>query len=420
MEESRNIMVGIDLADDYTQLSYYTQDGELFSVSISKDPMKYRIPTMLCAFADGTDWQFGEEAAFTVQNESCVRITGLVSLAMGSNSSVDVFGQSYPADIILERYFRRLLAALKAKLGEVRIKRVVITCKNVNDNLRRNAGSALELLGIRGDSLKVITHLESFMYYVVSQNRDIWINDVGLFDFDSEGMNFYRLSFGRRSTPLTVVADRTNLSDKINMSMLEADEIDRLRYVFESTASVILHKQLISALYFTGQGYESAWADDILKKLCNGRRIFRGQNLYVKGAGYAAGLIDSGESSSYFFVNDEVLKSSISIRAFSDGAYREIMLADAGQPCNEAGAEIEVIMDHTNELDFIVHNVLKKDFVCAIMTLDTLNLRNDRSIRLNIRLSFPDRNTCVITVRDAGFGQIYRTTHKIWEQVLKI
>lgn len=419
MEETKNIMLGIDLADDYTQVSYYTQGGELFSVSISKDPMKYRIPTMLCAFKDGSDWLFGEDAAFTAESDSCVKVTGLVSRAL-DNSAAEVFSQSYPADILLERYFRRLLAAVKAKLGEVRIKRIVITAKKVNDNLRRNAGSALELLGVRGENLKVITHLESFMYYVVSQNRDIWINDVGLFDFDSEGANFYRLSFGRRNTPLTVVADRTDLSDKINMSMLEADEIDRLRYVFESTASVILHKQLISALYFTGQGYESAWADDILKKLCNGRRIFRGQNLYVKGAGYAAGLIDSGDDTSFFFVNDEVLKSSISIRAFSDGAYREIMLADAGRPCSGAGAEIEVIMDHTNELDFIVHNVLKKDFVCAIMTLDTLNLRTDRSIRLNIRLAFPDRNTCVITVRDAGFGEIYRTSHKIWEQVLKI
>lgn len=419
MEETKSIMLGIDLADDYTQVSYYTQNNELFSVSLSKDPMKYRIPTMLCAFSDGTDWLFGEDAAYTAQNDSCAKITGLVRTAL-DNSCVDVFGQSFPADILLERFFRRLLAAVKAKLGEVKIKRIVITSKTVNDNLKRNAGSALELLGIRGDSLRVLTHLESFMYYVVSQNRDIWINDVGLFDFDSEGAVFYRLSFGRRNTPLTIVADKTDLSDKITMAMLAEDEIDRLRYVFESTATVILHKQLISALYFTGQGYESAWADDILKKLCNGRRIFRGQNLYVKGAGYAAGLIESGEDSSFFFVNDEVLKSSISVRAFSDGAYREIMLADAGQPCCGAGAEIEVIMDHTNELDFIVHNVLKKDFVCAIMTLDTLNLRNDRSVRLNIRLAFPDRNTCVITVRDVGFGQIYRTTYKIWEQVLRI
>ncbi|MBO7353282.1 MAG: hypothetical protein J6U61_03385, partial [Lachnospiraceae bacterium] len=250
--------------------------------------------------------------------------------------------------------------------------------------------------------------------------KDIWINDVGLFDFEKDGFLFYRLSFGRRSEPITVVAEKTDLTSKINYAMLAPEEADRLMYAFENTASMMLHKQIISALYFTGAGFESAWADGILKNLCNGRRVFRGQNLYVKGAGYAAQLMFDGGADGYLLVGDSVLKSSIAIRAFSDGAYREMELASIGQPCSEAGREIEVIMDKTNELDFIIHNVLKKDFVCAIVTLETLNLRGDRTNRMNIRLRFPNRDTCVITVRDMGFGDIYPTNHKIWEQVLKI
>ena len=77
-------------------------------------------------------------------------------------------------------------------------------------------------------------------------------------------------------------------------------------------------------------------------------------------------------------------------------------------------------MDETNELDLIVHNVLKKDFVCAIMTLDNLEERNDRSVKVSITLKFVDRDTCVITVRDIGFGEIRETTYRIWEQILKI
>lgn len=419
MEEEKSILVGLDLADDYTQLCYYTGTGELFSVSLSKDSSKFRIPTVLCACYGSKDWLYGEDALAAVETDTCVRISGIVECAE-RNTAVRVFDQDYPADILLERFFRRVLNALKTKAGASKISGMVITVRTLTGELKKNINSALELLGIRGDSLRIVTHLESFMYYVVSQNKDIWINDVGLFDFNADSMVFYRLSFGRRNTPLTVVAESTDLTDTLNYEMLADEDIDRLKYAFDNTTSLMLHKQIVSALYFTGAGFETAWADDILKKLCTGRRIFRGQNLFVKGAGYAAMMLFEGGAQDYFFVDDRVLKSSISVRVFTDGSYEELELARIGQPCSEAGAEVEVIMDRTNELDFIVHNVLKKDFICAIMTLETLSVRSDRSVRLNIRLKFPNRDTCVITVRDVGFGEIYKTNYKIWEQVLKI
>ena len=41
---------------------------------------------------------------------------------------------------------------------------------------------------VKEDKLCVQTHTESFMYYVLSQSKDIWANDVALFDF-SENYN---------------------------------------------------------------------------------------------------------------------------------------------------------------------------------------------------------------------------------------
>ena len=290
--------------------------------------------------------------------------------------------------------------------------------------LRSNILSGMELFGIDPENVKVITHLESFMYYVVSQNCDIWINDVGLFDFDSDEFAFYRLSFSRKTKPVNVVADKTDLSENINYQMLASGDAQQLISAFESAAGLMLHKQIMSALYFTGNGFESAWADESLKKLCNGRRIFRGQNLYVKGAGYAAVLLDKAKrnpgNEEYRFISDEVLASNICIRVYKDGAYTELPIANTGDAYGEVDAHIEVIMDRTNELDLIVHNVLKKDFICAIMTLETLQPREDRTTRLDIRVRFPKRDICVITVKDMGFGEIYASDHKIWEQVLKL
>lgn len=419
MNEETGLLAGIDLTDEYVQICCSHGKGEPVSVSVSSDPLKYRIPLVLCARYGLSEWAYGDEALQMLESETCVRVTDIFQLAQ-TGRTIRIFDRSYGAEQIFAKFFSRLFNTIRLKFSNGRITGVVITIKEHSELLERDIKAAIEGLGIPEERIRIITHPESFMYYTVSQNRDIWINDVGLFDFDADSFRFYKLSFGRKLSPMAVVAESGDFSERVNCKMLTDGSREELILEFESIAEQVLGRQVISALYFTGSGFESNWADDILKKLCNGRRIFRGQNLYVKGAAYAAMLLFDGGSGNYLFVGDHALKSSISVRVYKDGVFSEIPLASIGQDCDEAHAEFTVIMDHTNELDFIVRNVLKKDFVCAIMTLDTLVMRDDRSIRLNIKLHFPGRDTCVITAKDDGFGEIYPTNHKIWEQVLKI
>lgn len=420
MPGERSLIVGIDLANDYSQLSIFSENEELYSVSISNDPQRYRIPTALCAMYGSGEWLIGDEAMQIPESATCIRITDIVDLACEGRNRV-IFDTEYTPDMLLEKYFRRLLGALKVRTGGAVIRNVVITVAHTDPKLVESIDSAFDRLGILSEHYKVISHLESFMYYVVSQNsRDIWISDVGLFDFDRDGFVCYLLSFGRKQVPLTIVAQKHELTRRLSLQMLEISEIDRCLKAFENIVEEMTYGQLISALYFTGLGFESAWADDVLKSLANGRRIFRGQNLFVKGAGYAAKLFAFGESGNFLLVGDDVLKCSIAMRVMQNGVYDELPLVNIGDPYQNSKPSVDVIMDETNELDFIVHNVLKKDFVCAIMTLDGLDLRKDRTTRLNVKLTFPNRDTCVITVRDTGFGSIYQTNHRIWEQTLRI
>lgn len=419
LTDAKSVMMGIDLSDDYTQLCCLNRTGEPVSVSLNEDQTKFRIPTVLCACADKKEWFFGETALTFEENLNCIRINDLLNIAE-ENRSVMLFDRSYPADIILERFLNLLFTEYKRRNPGNRVDFVVITVKNAGENLIHNIESAMELIGISKDRLKIITHIEAFMYYVVSQNKDIWINDVGLFDFERERFSYYKLSFGRKQNPVTIVAEKTDLTENINYEMLNPGNSGIILYAFENVTSMMVHKQLISTLYFTGPGFESAWADDTLKGLCTGRRVFRGQNLFVKGSGYAAAIFASATQDNYLLISNDILKSSISLRVFKDSEYTELPLVSIGQKYYEATADINVIMDDTNELDFVIQNLLKKDSLCAIMTLDTLNVRQDRTVRLNIKLRFAERDVCIITVRDTGFGEFYENNHRIWEQVLKV
>ena len=49
-----------------------------------------------------------------------------------------------------------------------------------------------------------------------------------------------------------------------------------------------LNEHVISAVYFSGEGFYSGDWKNTLKKTCNNRRVFKGNNLIVKGAVYGA------------------------------------------------------------------------------------------------------------------------------------
>ena len=74
-----------------------------------------------------------------------------------------------------------------------------------------------------------------------------------------------------------------------------------VKYMFLNTANTMLHKKMVTTIYVTGKGFDQRWATDALKELCNGRRVFRGQNLFNKGAAYAARMLTDREDKRIYF-----------------------------------------------------------------------------------------------------------------------
>ncbi len=421
MDEERTLILGMDLCDGSLQLAYLDEKGEMVSVSpLGNDAGKYRIPTALCTDPQYRQWYCGADAQKLKGREGIVYCDDLIERAKNYDGEPVLGGLTPTA--LFTHYFRMVLTALRDKTGGQIIKGLTVSVKQDDIAAVPVIKDAFAQLGIEDDRLSVITHPEAFMNYVVSQKRDIWINDVGLFYLSADAFEYYRLTFGKKQGPICVVTEKNDLSSYLDGAAVVAGETKNAVNDFKEAVSKMINKQMVSALYFTGPGFESAWADDVLKGLCTGRRIFRGQNLFVKGSGYKARRVFAQEEDDeqFVYIAPDALKSSISLKAYKDGGYEEELLADISTPYSEASKTVEVIMDGTNELDLIVHNVLKKDFVCAIMTLDNLEERTDKSERLSITLSFVDRDTCVITVRDIGFGEIRDTTYRIWEQILKI
>ncbi len=411
------MIVGLDLCDDYSQLSVYNSAaGQPESLGIMRDQAKFRIPTALAVNRRSGEWFFGDDAMLHNKDDGCLFIDRIVSRGIRNEALEQTFARFSPAGLI-ERFLRLIFGGLKLKTGE-EILKVVCTLEVRNENLVENVRAAFSNMGIGEDRLTIQTHMESFMYYVVSQNREIWVNDVALFEFSREGLRYYRLSFGKKQLPLVVSTDFMDLSDTISFEQIKSGDIERLIYSFRNVIKGAFTGRFISSVFATGVGFDNNWADDVFRELSSGRKVFRGQNLYTKGACYAARLFALGQGDEFRYLSEDVVKSDVFLKVSRRDGEGQIQLVRAGESWRDIINENTIIVQDTNELNIVVRNTMRNEMYTETMKLDGIFIGEDRVTRLNVRTCFVDKSTAVITIRDIGFGDFFERNFRIWEKLV--
>lgn len=421
MAEERTLLVGVDLCEEMSQITCFNMVSfEPESICLNGDAERYLIPTALFYRRDTAEWTFGEEALLWNREKDGVLVKGLVSKA-SKKEDVIVDGRTVKAEFLLERFFKRLLGLLKTEYPNNTIRSLVITVKEKNMVLIQNIYSALQKLGISKLRANVQSHEQCFVDYAMNQPKELRVNDIVLFDFDEEGLCFYQISINRRIEPNTVVLKKREFKDILPYSLLEEDgDKENVAYVFESIAMNVLHKQIVSTVYVTGKGFESNWCRETLKKLCVGRRVFAGQNLYAKGAGYAAReAVGEGRLKDYLYLGDEMLAVNISMPLFQNSNIVQYPLVTAGVAWYNAATTISFIPDDAIEVELVIEHVIGQQVEHHFITMDGLwNLR--RRTRIEMAIEFLDVHTCVVRLNDRGFGDIYESSNRVWEKVIKI
>ena len=420
MEDERNLLVGFDLCDDFSQVScIYKNEVEPESVCITPDQSKFLIPTAVCVREMTKEWVIGEEAERCRDRMAGVYVDKLLSKLV-NHETVEIYGSVFEPELLLEKYFRKVFGIIRQRYQNNSIRQLVLTLRSFDAQTEERLYGILLALGIDRDRVKIIRHTESFMYYVVSQPRDVWVNDVALFDYGVDGLRYCHLTFSRKGTPCAVVADCIDLSEELSFKMLSELSAERLAHAFESIANLTLHKKIITSLFVTGRGFEGEWANDVLRRLCMGRRVFLGQNLYTKGACYAARALALNRLTEYQFLTEDCIKASVSLRVYHDAQAYQLQLAGAGDCWKTAKAGCTLILDQCNELEFAVCDAVRKDTMLEIMSLDGPVRKERRTTRLQLSLHFISRDMAVVKLKDIGFGEFYKTNYRVWEQVLKL
>lgn len=420
MENS--VLVGYDFCNDRTQIyCYNVRLDEPEPVGTSYNPGDEWIPTAIALKPNG-DWVFGQDALdFGKENKDFLLHNFLKDLSEEKLVLPEGMSECGIKDILLQ-YFRKTLSLTKMLYPNNKIKSMILTSDCFTPYMVELLYEVLNNLGIHKDRLRIRSHEQCYLYYVMSQSKDIWNNETGLFDFSMKGLMYHEFSLERHKLPLMAKVTTQDLSAKISYEMLINNE-PGTNYLFENVSGILLNKKILSAMYVTGVEFKDDWLVPVLERIHASRkmRIFVGPNIYARGACYGAfSTFPGGKFEDYIFSTADSVKYSISLKGYNNDCIKEYYFCRCGMPWYDIRESIEILLDGKRKLEFNVYDSDSKQVGCLQMRLPGLLKRPHRMTRLDVRMFFEESSTLIIQAKDMGFGGIYPSSYRIWEETVKI
>uniref|UniRef100_UPI004057855C DUF5716 family protein n=1 Tax=Agathobacter sp. TaxID=2021311 RepID=UPI004057855C len=400
--------LGIDLTERSAMISYYQLNmSEPETVSPIAGSNVYRIPLLLAKRKQQSQWYYGEEAKKMAKNSEVICIDSLLRRAV-NGEFIKIEEESYDAVDLLALYLKKVIE-LPAFLGNISSYHYLVL--SVERLTKENVAvfrMAAQKLGISLEQFMVIDHKESFYYFTLNQQERLWIHDVYLFEADGENLHYYGLKRNIKTIPQVITID-----ESFRMTLKEQKDAE-----FLSVLKKAFDNKNVSCVYLVGEGFEGEWMKDSLTFLCRGRRAFIGNNLYSKGACYAAYIRDRQRIWNFIYMGENEVKFNLSLKIKNRGNAGFYTLISAGKNYFETQGECEVILAGTKEIDFWKQLPNSREAVIETLELTDLPNRPDRTTRLRITAMPSADDKIDVEIKDLGFGEIFKSTNKVWKYTM--
>ena len=408
MERREKVYVGIDINDRYAMISYYKLNmDEPETVSTIAGSEYYQIPTLLAKRKALGQWYYGDDARKMAKTSEVICVDSLLKRAV-NGEKIRIDDETYEAWKLLAMFLKKVMD-LPQKLGNtVGCDRLILSVERLSRANMEVFWKIAPTLGLLPEQFMVIDHKESFYYFALSQPESLWIHDVYLFENDGKNVHYYGLKRNTRTAPQVVSIKesiKTPLDDRKDEEFLHI-----LQKAFEN--------QIITIVYLVGEGFEGGWMKDSLTYICRGRRAFMGNNLYSKGACYAGFIRDHQENWNCIYMGENEMKFNLSLKIRDRGELSFYTLISAGKNWFETTGECEVILSGSGEIDFWKQLPNSREAVIETLELTDLPSRPDRTTRLRITATPVSDEKIEVKIRDLGFGEIYRSTDKVWRYTM--
>ena len=427
-------VIGYDLSDDSAQLSYLTEDSEEpETAAVVPGSELYTVPTVLFKREGANQWFFGREAYRQQENAAGTLYRELLSNAVrkeqtkreAEESDGDAESAEEPFDPteLLALFVSRSLSLLPKEAEVSRAAAIVFTVESLEDGVLEVMTELIERLRLKCPRVYVKSHAECFAEYVTRQKRELWGGDVLAFKQGAEDtLRVYRFTSNTKTLPAFVFVDEKNESFPAEaQTESDAGEERRKDTLFLQLAGRAIGERSVTAVYLLGDLFLGEWLRESLRYLCRGRRVFRGNNLFSKGACFAAERVaGAGETAEKtaentakgapetIYLGKDKLRTNIALRVSDRGVPSELSLIDAGENWYDVSAETELYLgrDKTVELLFKPIEADKEEREERLV-FSELPDRPEYASRVRLTARFIQKDRLLFTLTDMGFGELF-------------
>ena len=421
MEEimSEAFYIGMDLCSDSTQISFYNDiKREPETVNQLNNKETYMMPNLLFYSKSTGDWYVGSEASEARFKEDGIILDELYKNAR-SEETIEVAGTIYTFRQLFLKMLKMHIDSFLYRYEGATVKKLVITIPEYNKDLFKVLGTFHKELDISDESVEITSHLDSGLYYIFNQSSELWVNSVALFDYSADGLNYYRIDITRGKTPEIISVVHEDYTAQFNMALFGGDNI-LMDVTFAKIADYEMKKTYISSVFLTGLGFSEKWMNKSRNILCQGRRVFAGQNIYTKGACYKAVGGEYEEFYKRFFV--ETKENVIYDVGISSGEEEDkfIPIVLGGRQWYNIHGRINIILDDTDKLTIIYRNRQSGEEVREVVKLHGIPKRPNKTSKFSVEVEFDDPHRGAVIIKDVGFGKLFPTTNKIYRKEFEV
>ena len=408
-------ILGIDLTDQGA--------GVMFSDS----EQCFHVPAAICRDKKHDLWYVGEEAYEKALSGKGILTDRLMGLTLKSGTAT-MRGVRYEGAELLCRYLGMVRdGCFRAAGGETPALTVLVLPK-YDRTLIGKLMEGLPEYGFDRDKIYCITRQESFLYFVMNQPREVRTAEVGLFELSDQSLDFYELQMKRDRRNLFVRVDEQEQKDAFSLSVLQSPSGEKLAdKIMSSAAERLLKRKVFSAVFLTGKGFESYdWAEHFMKFICQRRKVFLDEALFVKGAVIRGASLLSGKGDPGFTaLCSGRAAAGVTLKLIRSGQQIDFPVLNAGDPVYAAGMKLKLLPLEGEVLEFSIDPVSsrKKRLVRVLLPgagnaegqpdaaaetkAQSGAAAGDNPSYVDVSLRFPDEETMHVKLTDAGFGDLF-------------
>ncbi len=406
-EQMRKVYAGYALGEEYCQISLFApgNSSEPISVTTRLGGEKINIPMVLAKKKQIEQWYYGEEAIRQIELGQAIAVENLYKGSM-ENQSVEIEGKKYKMVLLLQMYLRKTFGLLLSYVPLEKVQMCTFAVDKIDADMVQMWKTIIEGLPIEKSALRLISYGEGFAYYVAFQEEISWERGAVLFECKGKDKIISRV----------LTLDKGTLPHLLFVEEKEWEIPDCNDETFFDCAKALLSKIKASVIYLVGEEFAQNWYPETLKLLCQGRRVFRGQNLYGLGALNYSGIKLGVKNEDYLYLGEEQIHVNFFLKAVYQGEETDYELLSAESHWFEAEKIIDFVPDKENQVAVYARGLDGKCEEVIRVLLNDFPIRDEGASRLRLKLHFPERYVGAIEVEDLGFGEIYVATHKVWEE----